>query len=69
MVVVAALIYLYFDEKKQAIRKAEAGEWQEGDAALENAKKYINADGEIIAGEVAEQVDIENGRPMAVNAK
>ena len=48
LVVIIFLVYLYFDEKKSAIRKAEAGEWEIGDLALENAKKYIGETGEII---------------------
>ncbi|KAI9272917.1 high-affinity iron permease [Phascolomyces articulosus] len=48
LVVIGFLVYLYFDEKKSAIRKAEAGEWQVGDVALENAKNYIDETGEII---------------------
>ncbi|KAI9491561.1 iron permease FTR1/Fip1/EfeU [Zychaea mexicana] len=48
LLVIAFLVYLYFDEKKSAIRKAEAGEWEVGDLALENAKNYIDETGEIM---------------------
>jgi high-affinity iron transporter len=42
------LVFSYFKEKRAAIRKAEAGEWDDGDEALENAKQYIGNDGEFI---------------------
>ncbi|KAI8144977.1 iron permease FTR1/Fip1/EfeU [Fennellomyces sp. T-0311] len=48
LLVIFFLVYLFFDEKKSAIRKAEAGEWAIGDLALENAQKYIDETGEII---------------------
>jgi high-affinity iron transporter len=43
------LAYSYFKEKRAAIRKAEAGEWDNGDEALEHAKQYIDETGEIRA--------------------
>ena len=57
LAVIGFLIYLYFDEKKSAIRKAKAGEWEVGDIVLENAKNYIDETGEIIVGQ--KQHDIE----------
>lgn len=41
------LAYSYIKEKRAAIRKAESGEWDNGDEALENAKQYIDETGEI----------------------
>ncbi|KAI9354468.1 iron permease FTR1/Fip1/EfeU [Pilaira anomala] len=45
--VVGYLAYSYFKEKREAIRKAEAGEWDDGDEALEQAKQYVDETGEI----------------------
>lgn len=49
------LAYGYFKEKRAAIRKAEAGEWDDGDEALENAKQYIDETGEIRAASVEDE--------------
>lgn len=54
--VVGYLAYSYFKEKRDAIRKAEAGEFDFGDAALDRAKQYIDETGEIRTS----YVDVEN---------
>lgn len=56
--VVGYLVYSFFKERRAAIRKAEAGEWDDGDAALEQAKQYIDETGEIRVVEV--EVDEES---------
>lgn len=45
--VIGYLAYSFYKEKRDAIRKAEAGEWDNGDEALEHAKQYIDETGEI----------------------
>lgn len=61
----ALLVREFFKERKEAIRKAESGEWEEGDKALEKAKNYIGEDGHILAneGDLEESVIVkqENG--------
>ncbi|CAO3626081.1 unnamed protein product [Cunninghamella blakesleeana] len=44
------LIYAFFKQKRQAIQKAEKGEYytQDADKALEDAKQYVNQDGVIV---------------------
>lgn len=45
--VVFYLVYSHFRERRKAIRKAESGQWDDGDAALEHAKHFVGEDGEI----------------------
>ncbi|KAI8050167.1 high-affinity iron permease [Gilbertella persicaria] len=45
--VICYLAFSFYKEKRQAIRKAEAGEWDDGDQALEEARQYIDETGEI----------------------
>ncbi|KAI8376301.1 high-affinity iron permease [Radiomyces spectabilis] len=45
--VALSLVYIYFKDQRAAIRRAEAGEWDDGDAALENAKNYVDSQGAI----------------------
>ncbi|GAA5808460.1 high-affinity iron permease [Mucor flavus] len=45
--VIGYLAYSFYKEKRDAIRKAEAGEWDNGDEALEHAKQYVDETGEI----------------------
>lgn len=54
--VIGYLAYSYYKEKRVAIRKAEAGEFDIGDAALEHAKQFIDETGEIRT----EYVDVES---------
>ncbi|KAI8967985.1 high-affinity iron permease [Mycotypha africana] len=56
--VVGYLVYSFLKEKRNAIRKAEAGEWDDGDEVLEEAKHYIDETGEI-RGAV---VDVEEAK-------
>lgn len=58
--VATAFIYFFFDEKKKAIKKAEAGEWEIGDNVLENAKNYIDETGGIVVNteEVTQSLEI-----------
>ncbi|CDH52651.1 plasma membrane iron permease [Lichtheimia corymbifera JMRC:FSU:9682] len=60
LVVIGFLVYFYYDEKRSAIRKAEAGEWQAGDLALENAKGYIDEETGEIKKDKGEKHDIEH---------
>lgn len=53
--VIGYLVYSFFKEKRAAIRKAEAGEWNEGDEALEKAKQYIDETGEIRGAVVVDE--------------
>ncbi|RCH93211.1 high-affinity iron permease [Rhizopus azygosporus] len=55
--VIGYLAYSFYKEKRSAIRKAEAGEWDDGEEALEEAKKYIAEDGEFI---IKDAVDVES---------
>ncbi|KAI7900828.1 iron permease FTR1 family-domain-containing protein [Cokeromyces recurvatus] len=44
-----ALIYMYWKERRNAINKLQNGEWEEdADVALENAKNYIDKQGQIV---------------------
>ncbi|KAG2235614.1 plasma membrane iron permease [Thamnidium elegans] len=45
--VIGYLAYSFYKERRDAIRKAEAGEWDNGDEALEHAKQYVDETGEI----------------------
>ncbi|KAI8889404.1 high-affinity iron permease [Backusella circina FSU 941] len=47
--VVFYLVYSHFKERRKAIRKAESGHWDDGDAALEYAKHFVDEAGEIRA--------------------
>ncbi|CAO3653125.1 unnamed protein product [Mucor hiemalis] len=68
--VIGYLVYSFFKEKRAAIRKAEAGEWNEGDEALEKAKQYIDETGEIRGAAVDEESkDIHNEAIEAVPVK
>ncbi|ORY91116.1 high-affinity iron permease [Syncephalastrum racemosum] len=51
LLVSALLVREFHKERKEAIRKAESGEWEEGDKALEKAKNYIGEDGNILTDE------------------
>ncbi|KAL1930610.1 hypothetical protein VTP01DRAFT_10772 [Rhizomucor pusillus] len=61
LIVAAALVYMFFKERKRAIQKAERGEVDEdGDAALENAKRFIDQnEGVIVGTDVKESRDME----------
>ena len=47
---------MYFKERREAITKAERGEFnEEGDEALQHARKFINDDGQIIGKETHDE--------------
>ncbi|KAI8143064.1 iron permease FTR1 family-domain-containing protein [Fennellomyces sp. T-0311] len=46
--IIFTLVYVYWSQKRAAIRRATTGEWQEGDMALENAEAYVDPNGDII---------------------
>ncbi|KAI9488357.1 iron permease FTR1 family-domain-containing protein [Zychaea mexicana] len=52
-VYVMVLVYLYWSEKRTAIRKAKLGAWQEGDIALEHAEGYVDPNGDIMHNHAA----------------
>ena len=60
---------MFYKERSAAIRKAERGEFgngEEGDIALENAKQFIDQDGQIIGKDVVdeERIDPEQGEKI-----
>ncbi|KAF7722839.1 high-affinity iron permease [Apophysomyces ossiformis] len=55
LLVAAALVYMHFKEKRESIKKAEKGEWDDGDAALENAKNFVDQDGAILGTKTGDE--------------
>lgn len=52
IVVAFALVYMNWKERRAAIKKLQNGEWEvDGDAALENAKVFVDQDGAIVGEE------------------
>ncbi|KAI7905433.1 high-affinity iron permease [Cokeromyces recurvatus] len=45
--VICYLAYSFYKERRDAIRKAEAGEWDDGDEAMDRAQHFIDESGEI----------------------
>ncbi|KAI9277182.1 iron permease FTR1/Fip1/EfeU [Phascolomyces articulosus] len=75
LLVAACLAYMFFKERRNAIRKAERGEVEEeGDIALENAKQFIDQDGQIIGKtpvdeeHVVESTEGEKIHPSSIKA-
>ncbi|KAG2209620.1 hypothetical protein INT46_007312 [Mucor plumbeus] len=64
--VVGYLVYSFLKERRTAIRKAESGEWDDGDAALEEARQYIDETGEIRAAEVEEDEESKKHHSEAI---
>jgi high-affinity iron transporter len=64
--VVGYLVYSFLKERRTAIRKAESGEWDDGDAALEEARQYIDETGEIRAAEVDEDEESKKHHSEAI---
>lgn len=65
LLVAAALVYFFFDEKNKAIKKAEAGEWEIGDIALEQAKNYIDEQtgGIIVSEDITQSLEVAVAKP------
>ncbi|KAG2222241.1 hypothetical protein INT45_010654 [Circinella minor] len=71
LLVAACLVYMFYKERNAAISKAKRGEFnnsEEGDVALENAKQFIDQDGQIIGKEVIdeERIAIAEGEKVRV---
>ncbi|KAI8340985.1 high-affinity iron permease [Choanephora cucurbitarum] len=71
--VICYLAFSFYKEKREAIRKAEAGEWDNGDQALDEARQYIDETGEIRqnldsveSGKVDVSEKIDNSAPLKV---
>jgi high-affinity iron transporter len=54
------LVFSHFRERRKAIAKAEAGDWDEGEEAMENAKQYVDEAGDIIVAGSSDDEEAKN---------
>ncbi|KAF7731927.1 high-affinity iron permease [Apophysomyces ossiformis] len=63
VLVMALLARSYWKDRSRAIKKARSGEWTKGDDALEKARQFVGADGEIRAEHFEPEEDTESTAP------
>ncbi|KAI8981946.1 high-affinity iron permease [Mycotypha africana] len=69
ILIAVILVYMHWREKRQAIDKLNRGEWEEdGDAALDNAKKYVDEQGNLREADSSEKPNLRTESSSSSNA-